>query len=35
VERGYAEDVDLAAALNVSDTVPVLREGAYHRPGTA
>ena len=29
--RGYADDVDLAAALNVSDAVPVLREGAYHR----
>jgi 2-phosphosulfolactate phosphatase len=35
VDGGYAEDVDLAAALNVSDTVPVLREGAYHRLGTA
>jgi len=30
VERAYTQDVDLAAALNVSDTVPVLREGAYH-----
>jgi 2-phosphosulfolactate phosphatase len=33
VEAGYAQDVDLAAALNVSDTVPVLLEGAYRRLG--
>ena len=35
VGGGYAQDVDLAAALNVSDTVPVLREGAYCRMGQA
>ena len=29
VARGYEEDVQLAAQLNVSDAVPVLREGAY------
>ncbi len=29
--RGFAEDVALAAALNVSDCVPILREGAYQR----
>jgi len=33
VDRGYGEDVVLAAALNVSDAVPVLRDGAYHRLG--
>jgi phosphosulfolactate phosphohydrolase-like enzyme len=31
VARGYEEDVQLAAQLNVSDAVPVLREG--HTPG--
>lgn len=31
IERGYAADVELAAALDVSDAVPVLRDGAYHR----
>ena len=31
IDRGYGEDVTLAAALNVSEAVPVLREGAYHR----
>lgn len=29
IGRGFAEDVRLAAALNVSDCVPVLRDGAY------
>lgn len=29
VERGYEEDVLLAAELNVSDGVPTLQEGAY------
>jgi 2-phosphosulfolactate phosphatase len=33
VDRGYAEDVRLAGQLHVSDAVPVLREGAYHRLG--
>jgi 2-phosphosulfolactate phosphatase len=33
VARGYEEDVHLAAQLNVSDAVPVLWEGAYHRLG--
>ena len=31
VERGYAEDVRLAAERDVSDAVPVLRDGAYDR----
>jgi len=31
IERGDGEDVTLAAALNVSEAVPVLRDGAYHR----
>jgi 2-phosphosulfolactate phosphatase len=31
VERGYEDDVSLAAALNVSEAVPILQEGAYHR----
>jgi len=30
-ERGFPEDVALAAALNVSDCAPLLREGAYQR----
>jgi 2-phosphosulfolactate phosphatase len=34
VARGYGEDVGLAVELNVSDAVPVLRDGAYHRLGT-
>jgi 2-phosphosulfolactate phosphatase len=29
VERGFPEDVALAAALNVSDAVPTLIDGAY------
>ena len=29
VERGYEEDVLLAAKLNVSTCVPILRNGAY------
>lgn len=29
IERGFAEDVALAAALNVSETAPLLVEGAY------
>jgi len=28
IERGYGDDVSLAVALNVSEAVPVLREGA-------
>jgi len=31
IERGYEADVELAAALDVSEAVPVLRDGAYHR----
>jgi 2-phosphosulfolactate phosphatase len=27
--RGYGEEIDWAAALNVTEVVPVLREGAY------
>lgn len=30
IERGYGDDVSLAAALNVSEAVPILREAAYH-----
>lgn len=29
IDRGFAEDVELAASLNVSRSVPVLRDGAY------
>jgi len=32
-ERGYSEDVALAAALDVSEVVPVLEGGAYRRLG--
>jgi len=31
IERGYEADVELAAVLDVSEAVPVLRDGAYHR----
>lgn len=31
IEHGWAEDVRLAAEGNVTATVPVLRDGAYHR----
>lgn len=31
VERGFPQNVDLVAALNVSDCVPVLVDGAYRR----
>jgi 2-phosphosulfolactate phosphatase len=31
VERGYDEDVELAAKLNDSQSVPILTDGAYHR----
>jgi 2-phosphosulfolactate phosphatase len=31
IEDGYSADVELAAALNVSDCVPLLREDAYQR----
>jgi 2-phosphosulfolactate phosphatase len=31
IDRGYGEDATFAAALNVSEAVPVLRDGAYHR----
>jgi 2-phosphosulfolactate phosphatase len=34
VDRGYGEDVRLAGQLHVSDAVPILRGGAYHRLGT-
>jgi len=34
VKRGYGDDVALAAALNVSEAVPVLRHGAYRRLGS-
>jgi hypothetical protein len=33
VDRGYGEEVHLAVQLNVSDTVPILRQGAYQRLG--
>ena len=29
IERGFPEDVELSAQENVSDAVPILREGAY------
>jgi 2-phosphosulfolactate phosphatase len=29
IERGFAEDVEMAVALNVSKAVPLLRDGAY------
>jgi 2-phosphosulfolactate phosphatase len=29
IERGFAEDVEIAVALNVSKAVPLLRDGAY------
>lgn len=29
IERGFPEDVDLASAVNVSSTVPMLIDGAY------
>lgn len=29
IERGFAEDVEIAAALDVSRTVPVLRDGSF------
>jgi 2-phosphosulfolactate phosphatase len=31
IERGYTEDVHLAAELNISDAVPLLTEGVYRR----
>lgn len=31
IERGFAEDVRLAAQLNASTTTPILRSGAYER----
>jgi 2-phosphosulfolactate phosphatase len=31
VAEGYAADVELAAALDVSDVAPILRDGAYRR----
>lgn len=34
IERGFAEDVRLAAELNVSEGVPVLVEGAYRLFGS-
>jgi len=33
VDRGSGEDVRLAVELNVSEGVPVLQDGAYHRLG--
>jgi 2-phosphosulfolactate phosphatase len=35
IERGFVEDVDLCATLNVSDCVPVLVNGAYAAKSTA
>jgi 2-phosphosulfolactate phosphatase len=32
-DMGYASDIDLIAELDVSDSVPVYRGGAYGRPG--
>jgi len=29
IAKGYADDVDIAAELNCSNTVPVLKDGAY------
>ncbi len=29
IERGYADDVQLASQLNVSDSVPILMDGAF------
>jgi 2-phosphosulfolactate phosphatase len=29
IERGYKDDMSLAAELNVSDCVPTLENGAY------
>jgi 2-phosphosulfolactate phosphatase len=29
IERGHPDDVDLAAALNASQSAPQLRDGAY------
>ena len=34
VERGYSEDVRLAAQLNASDSAPVLKDGAFVRADT-
>jgi 2-phosphosulfolactate phosphatase len=31
LERGFAQDIDIAAELNVSDCVPLLVEGVYQR----
>lgn len=31
VDGGFGADVDVAAGLDVSDAVPVLRDGAFHR----
>jgi 2-phosphosulfolactate phosphatase len=31
VDAGFPQDVELAAMLNVSRTVPVLRDGAFSR----
>ncbi|MFQ5342068.1 MAG: 2-phosphosulfolactate phosphatase [Anaerolineae bacterium] len=33
IERGYTEDVRLAAQLNASDSAPILRNGAFVRAG--
>jgi 2-phosphosulfolactate phosphatase len=33
IARGFAEDVELAVALEVSSTVPLLRDGAYQAIG--
>ncbi len=34
IERGYPQDVEFAAQLNVSDTVPVLVDGAFRSAGS-
>jgi 2-phosphosulfolactate phosphatase len=33
IERGFEQDVELAATLNVSDCVPILLAGAYVKDG--
>ena len=34
IERGYSEDVRLAAQFNVSDSAPILKDGAFVRAGS-
>jgi 2-phosphosulfolactate phosphatase len=35
IDRGFAQDIELAAALNVSDCVPTLIDGAYEHHANA